>query len=84
MYDMSVTLEVSKLSGWSNALAYCRVERGGRGESGVACGAQRGARASGGGGGGRKPRVQGGAIAAEGRWPGGHARSARKTWSPCP
>ena len=24
---MSVTLDVSKLSGWLNALAYCRVER---------------------------------------------------------
>ena len=28
MYPMSVTLDVSKLSGWLNADAYCRVERG--------------------------------------------------------
>ena len=27
IWRMSVTLEVSKLSGWLNALAYCRVER---------------------------------------------------------
>ena len=35
-------LEVSKLSGWLNPLAYCRVERGGCGESGAACGARGG------------------------------------------
>eukprot|EP00964_Phaeocystis_antarctica_P073029 scaffold44781_cov43-Phaeocystis_antarctica.AAC.2 len=28
MTVMSVTLDVSKLSGWLNALAYCRVEGG--------------------------------------------------------
>ena len=28
MYSMVVTLEVSRLSGWFNADAYCRVERG--------------------------------------------------------
>ena len=28
MYAMSVTLEVSKVSGWLNACAYCRVQRG--------------------------------------------------------
>ena len=38
MKPMVVTLEVSKLSGWLNALAYCRVEgracdAGGRGAS---------------------------------------------------
>ena len=27
MYCMPVTLDVSRLSGWLNALAYCRVER---------------------------------------------------------
>ena len=27
MYVMSVTLDVSKLSGWLNARAFCRVER---------------------------------------------------------
>ena len=29
MYDMVVTLEVSKLSGWLNADAYCRESEGG-------------------------------------------------------
>ena len=28
MWSMSVTLDVSKLSGWLNATALCRVERG--------------------------------------------------------
>ena len=28
MYDMSVTLDVLKLSGWLNAVAYCRVWKG--------------------------------------------------------
>ena len=36
MPNMFVTLDVSKLSGWLNALAYCRVER-------RACNARRGA-----------------------------------------
>ena len=27
MYSMVVTLEVSKLSGWLNACAFCRVQR---------------------------------------------------------
>ena len=30
MYSMVVTLEVSKLSGWLNACAFCRVQKGGR------------------------------------------------------
>ena len=29
MYGMVVTLEVSKLSGWTNALAFCRESKGG-------------------------------------------------------
>eukprot|EP00964_Phaeocystis_antarctica_P112729 scaffold76843_cov96-Phaeocystis_antarctica.AAC.1 len=39
---MSVTLDVSKLSGWLNAFASCRVER-----RGVRCGARCGPRAGG-------------------------------------
>ena len=42
MYAMSVTLEVSKVSGWLNACAYCRVQRGaweaGDMQSAEACG----------------------------------------------
>ena len=52
MYDMSVTLDVSKLSGWLNAAASCRVARGGRGERGTACGARRRREGMGGSGGG--------------------------------
>ena len=37
MDDMSVTLDVSKLSGWLNADADCRVERVGMG-GGATCG----------------------------------------------
>eukprot|EP00964_Phaeocystis_antarctica_P005627 scaffold3067_cov67-Phaeocystis_antarctica.AAC.2 len=47
MWSMRVTLEVSKLSGWLNADARCRVER-------RACGAGR--RASREAGGGGRPR----------------------------
>eukprot|EP00964_Phaeocystis_antarctica_P083861 scaffold52794_cov50-Phaeocystis_antarctica.AAC.2 len=80
MLRMSVTLDVSKLSGWLNADAYCRVEsraydagRGvGRGREGI----------------GRRQRTSG---MHAGRGPGcegwgaiGHARSARRTWRTCP
>ena len=41
MYVISVTLEVSKLSGWLNALALCRVEMGARTMRGEVCGAGR-------------------------------------------
>ena len=37
MYAMSVTLDVSKLSGWLNARTYCQVERGSIG-GGATCG----------------------------------------------
>jgi len=40
---MSVTLDVSKLSGWLKACAFCRVER-----RGVRCGARCGPREAGG------------------------------------
>eukprot|EP00964_Phaeocystis_antarctica_P082906 scaffold52075_cov69-Phaeocystis_antarctica.AAC.2 len=45
---MSVTLDVSRLSGWLNASAHCRVEEGGVG-GGAACGPG-GGRAGGGSG----------------------------------
>ena len=47
MCGMVVTLDVSKLSGWLNAFAYCRVERAGM-RCGRRCGPE-GGRASGGG-----------------------------------
>ena len=37
IHRMSVTLDVSRLSGWLNAHTYCRVERGSIG-GGVTCG----------------------------------------------
>jgi len=39
MYPMSATRDVSKLSGWLNANAHCRVDRGGIG-GGTTCGAK--------------------------------------------
>ena len=75
---MSVTLEVSKLTGWLNADAPCRVE-GGHVQYGTRCG-QVGAGGRGGGGAsgmhGEKARPK--------AWGPGHARSARRTsgaWS---
>ena len=41
---MSVTLDVSKLSGWLNADAYCRVEKGGAYDAGRGVGRQAGGR----------------------------------------
>jgi hypothetical protein len=49
MLFMAVTLEVSKLSGWLNAFAFCRVEGRGTCDAGARCG-PRGRRACGGGG----------------------------------
>ena len=43
MFCMIVTLEVSKLSGWLNALALCRESNGGHTRCGASCGASRGA-----------------------------------------
>ena len=40
MNGMVVTLDVSKLSGWLNASAPCRVAREGVGAEGAACGAE--------------------------------------------
>ena len=47
MYPMSVTLDVSKLSGWLNTDAYCRVEGGYMG-GGVTCGQAGGSMGQGG------------------------------------
>ena len=73
---MLVTLDVSRLSGWLNAFANCRVERGSIG-GGATCG-QAGGRV---GWGGRWRKQQGGL----GLWRlrAGHARSTRKTCSSC-
>ena len=70
---MSVTLDVSKLSGWLNAVAYCRVGR-------KACDAGRGAAA----GGYREAGGRGGASSAQGgaRLKGlGHRARAERTWN---
>ena len=75
MLNMLVTLDVSKLSGWLKASAYCRVESGpamwdevrpGRGEGAV---------------------CSGDAISMHGKgqtqnWGSGHAQSARRTSAP--
>eukprot|EP00964_Phaeocystis_antarctica_P096872 scaffold63096_cov53-Phaeocystis_antarctica.AAC.3 len=64
---MSVTLEVSKLSGWLNADASCQKSKGG----GVRCGARCGA----GSREGLRQRAAGGARLKA--WGPGRARSAR-------
>ena len=46
MWAMNVTLEVSKLSGWLNADAYCREPKGGHAVRGERSGQQTGATAS--------------------------------------
>ena len=71
---MSVTLEVSKLSGWLNALAYCRESQG------RACGVVRGAAREAGGVG--RPRRKQRAGRARVQIRGG--RSARRTCRTCP
>ena len=70
MYPMVVTLEMSKLSGWLNADASCRVEREAWEERGATCGAGR-----------REGLGGGGASSAQGgpqlrRLLAGHARGA--------
>jgi hypothetical protein len=74
---MSVTLEVSQLSGWLNADAICRVER-------RACDMGQGARP---GGGGRGAVAVQAACTGKARvkaWGPGHARSAPRTCGSCP
>jgi hypothetical protein len=80
MLLMSVTLEVSKLSGWLKAFAICRVE----GRACDAGGEVRAGRREGlGCGGGTQESCTG--EMPDSRLGGqGHARSARRTCSPCP
>ena len=80
MKPMSVTLDVSKLSGWLNTDANCRVET-------RACDAERGVGREAGGRGPaaareRHARREGPALKAEGAI--GHARSAPQTFRSCP
>eukprot|EP00964_Phaeocystis_antarctica_P028340 scaffold15977_cov53-Phaeocystis_antarctica.AAC.3 len=74
MSFMSVTLDVSKLSGWLNAAAYCRVER-----RGVRCGARCGP------GGGRAWACGSARAACTARGPGcegwGGRACAERTWN---
>ena len=77
MDPMSVTLDVSRLSGWLNADAPCRVERGSK-EGGAACGQGDGRV----GWGALWRKWQGGPTAVW-RLRAGHARSARKTFPSC-
>jgi hypothetical protein len=79
MRFMLVTLEVSKLSGWLNTRASCRVEGKGTCDAGRGCGPG-GGRAW--GGGGASGMLGEGPI--QGLWGPGHARSALRTCSPCP
>ena len=78
MIFMSVTLDVSQLSGWLKAFATCRVER-------RACVTGRGARREAGGSGAaaEQKRHAQGRPASRLAWGPGHARSARGTCSPC-
>ena len=69
MPSMFVTLEVSKLSGWLNAIAFCRESNGGHTMCGASCGP----------GGGRRAAGDGGASSVRGRarlQVGGRARGA--------
>ena len=76
MRRMVVTLDVSKLSGWLNFDAICRVERRAydaergldRGQEGM----------------GRRQRTSGMHGERARLWGLGHERSARGTWSACP
>jgi hypothetical protein len=75
MLTMSVILDMSKLSGWLKACAFCRVE-------GRACDAGRGAGREAGGRGvvAAQAGMQGEGARVK-AWGAGHARSARRTWS---
>ena len=78
MPSMVVTLEVSKLSGWLNADAYCRVRVERRAYGVVRCAEYREA------GGGERPRCT--RRAGEGStadWEQGMGRCARRTCCPC-
>ena len=76
MLSMLVTLDVSKLSGWLNAYARCRVKR--KAYDAVRGAAREAGRAWGGG--------DASGLHGEGPtqgWGSGHAQSARRTWHPC-
>ena len=76
MLAMLVTLEVSKLSGWLNADAYCRESKGGHTERGELRGGY--------GEGGRQMAENGGAGEdSTADWGQGKGRSARRTWIAC-
>ena len=73
---MSVTLEVSRLSGWLKYDAYCRVSQGGR----TMRGGMRGGRRE---GVGRRRRMQRAGEGLNGHRGVGHARSAQQTCCSC-
>ena len=75
MYAMSVTLDVSRLSGWLNADAHCRVKKGSKG--GLTCGLGGGTAC-----GRRRRRMQRADRPRLRELRVGNARSAPKTWSP--
>ena len=80
MLFMFVTLDVSKLSGWLNVTAPCRVEtsKGGHAmREEVRPGRREGI------GGGDDASGMHGEAPIQG-WGPGHARSARRTWHACP
>ena len=78
MYCMVVTLEVSRLSGWLNAAAFCREPKGGHK---VRCGERCEGRQARGGGRPRCTQRAGEGSAAD--MEKGTGRSARGTCSPC-
>ena len=77
MCCMKVTLEMSKYSGWLNAYAHCRVEKGSIGRKGG--GMRAGQRA----GVGRQWRKQRAGRVQPRWWLAGYARGAPGTCSPC-
>ena len=78
IWPTSATLDVSKLSGWLNADARCRVERRAYTMWGELCGP--GGRRVWGGGGGSGMHGEG---PTQGLGAGGYARSARRTCRAC-
>ena len=76
MAPMFVTLDVSKLSGWLNADAYCQVK-------GRACDAGRGVNLEAGGRGAAASRAACTGKARLKAWGPGHARSAQRTCRTC-
>ena len=75
---MSVTLDVSRLSGWLNADALCRASKEGHAGRGEVYGS------GGAAGGGQLMRTQRAGEGSTADWGQGTGRSARRTCSPCP